>query len=214
LTSFDRGGVRTIAVAIALLALTAAAPPATAQIGPEGDARTQAQAHLSRGNDLFTIDKFRDALTEFQAAFAAFPSPKLHFNIGQCQRALGNQPEALAEFQRFVDEAQDVSPELRREAENYIVELKTATNRAPPPPTTVVAAPIAPVLIPPPPSAITPAAPLIDAAPPAAANIDNERPLYKRWWFWATVGVIAAGAAVGVVFLTRPRDPACTENCF
>lgn len=211
MTSFDRGGVRTIAVAIALLALTAAARPATAQIGPDGDARTQAQAHLSRGNDLFTIDKFRDALTEFQAAFAAFPSPKLHFNIGQCQRALGHLPEALAEFQRFVDEAQDVSPDLRREAEKYIFELKTAADRAPLPPATV--APVPPRLTPQPPAATTPASPLVDAAPLAGANTDTDRPLYKRWWFWATVGVIAAGAAVGVVLVTRPRDPACTGNC-
>ncbi len=193
---------------VLLAALPAA--PAAAQAPAGGDARAQAQAHLSRGNDLFTSDKFDDALAEFQAAFAAFPSPKLHFNIGQCQRALGHLSEALAEFRRFLDEARDVPPDLRREAERYISELKAAedsplpatatTTTAPlPVPAVSLAAPAPPPLIPP---ASTPAEP------------DAPRPIYKRWWFWTAVGVAAAGAAVGVVLLTRPRDPPCTSNCF
>ena len=200
---------QTVAALTALLTLAVArGTPAHAQTADATDGRAQAQLHLSRGNDLFTGDKFQEALTEFQAAFAAFPSPKLHFNIGQCQRALGRRTEALAEFRRFVDEAGDVSPDLRGEAERYIAEL-TASEAAPPTPPPPIAPP-APALALASPAPTAP--PLVTPAPPAEP--DAARPIYKRWWFWAAVGVIAAGAATGAVLWARSRDPSCNlDNC-
>ncbi|HXI60036.1 MAG TPA: tetratricopeptide repeat protein [Polyangia bacterium] len=189
-----------------------------AQSVGDDDGRRRAQAHLSRGNDLFTSDKFQEALVEFQAAYAAFPSPKLHFNMGQCQRALGHLQDALEEFRRFVDEARDVSPDLRREAERYISELQEAKDGQARP---VVSA--APLTNPSPTAASLTPTPVVAAAAPsspppsliappsarAANEADADRPLHKRWWFWATIGIVVAGAAVGVVLLTRPHDPDC-----
>jgi tetratricopeptide (TPR) repeat protein len=35
-----------------------------------------------------------------------------------------------------------------------------------------------------------------------------DKPLYKKWWLWTTVGlVVVAGATVGAVLATRPADP-------
>jgi hypothetical protein len=31
------------------------------------------------------------------------------------------------------------------------------------------------------------------------------RPLVRQWWFWTAIGAVAAGAAVGVYYLARPR---------
>jgi len=40
-------------------------------------------------------------------------------------------------------------------------------------------------------------------------------PVYKRWWFWTSIGVVAAGAVVAGVLATRHNtvyEPATTEN--
>lgn len=40
------------------------------------------------------------------------------------------------------------------------------------------------------------------------AGLTRETPsLFSRWWFWTTVGVVAAGAAVTTYVLTRPAEP-------
>jgi tetratricopeptide (TPR) repeat protein len=62
------------------------------------------------------------------------------------------------------------------------------------------------------------AAPKLAAESAAATHADVEPtsvPVYKRWWLWTTLGVVAAGAAVATVFLVRepkrelePYDPA------
>ena len=204
-----------LALVLALAALpartTAAATPASLQ---DNDARRTAQEHLTRGNALFTHDHFPEALEEFQAAFSLFPSPKLYFNLGQCERALGRDAAAADHFQRFLDEAKDVSPALRVEAERYVGELRArhdeAAARAAPP-----AAPL-PLAPPPPAPSTTPtqAPPPSLVATASAPDAAPRRPLLRRWWFWTAVGIVAVGAAASAFFLLRPRDPACESHCF
>lgn len=39
-------------------------------------------------------------------------------------------------------------------------------------------------------------------------------PLYREWWFWAGIGVLAIGAGAGVYLLTRKSDAGChTTPC-
>jgi tetratricopeptide (TPR) repeat protein len=177
------------------------------------EAKRAAQAHLDRGNELFTHDDFQGALTEFEAAFALYPSPKLQLNLGQCERALGHGAAARAHFQRFLDDAGDVSPALRAEAERYLAEERTDEDATPATPTAAQLAPPAPE---PAPSPIAPL-PLAPAVPGAAVPMPQAslvappataaRPVYRRWWFWAAAGVVAAGAALAIFELTRPADP-------
>lgn len=211
---------------LSLLALgLVAAGPARAQTSTgakEKEGRRAAQEHLTRGNDLFTHDRYAPALEEFQAAFAAFPSPKLQFNLGQCERALGHDDAAIDHFQRFLDDAKDVSPALRAEAERYLAETRAhaaeaaardATITAPPivaplraPATTARPLPVAPVT-----------APAVEAAHAAlSAPAPQRRSIVSRWWFWTAVGVVAAGAAASIFLLTRPQDPTCPARtpCF
>ena len=48
-----------------------------------------AKRHYERGEKLFALGKFSDALDEYQKAFDAKPLPGFLFNIGQCYRNLG-----------------------------------------------------------------------------------------------------------------------------
>jgi len=208
-----RGRPSRAAAALIIALVSGGWRSAAAQTSEGTDVRAQAQAHLSRGNDLFTGDRFQEALAEFQAAFAAFPSPKLRFNIGQCQRALGHRTEALAEFRRFLDEAEDVAPDLRAEATRYVAELSATENPGPIPGTampTKAAAPAPQLAL----ALAAPEPPMPPSAPAVPAEPDARRPIYKRWWFWVALGAVAAGAVTGAVLWERSREPSCSVNCF
>jgi tetratricopeptide (TPR) repeat protein len=210
------GPVLLLGIGLGLAGSARAQAPSATNAASAADAKTRAQEHLSRGNDLFTSDRFQDALIQFQAAYTAFPSPKLHFNIGQCQRALGRLSEALAQFRLFVEETPDIPSDLRAEAERYIAELKNAeaTQRSIAPVPRPAVPPVAPLetLNA---AALPPAAPTPLLAPPAKPD-GQSPPIYKRWWFWTTIAVVAAGT-VGAVLLLRPHDPKCQPgvvDCF
>lgn len=198
--AFERGlgSLRRGAVGLALGAALTLAAPAYAEPAA-APSKEAAQRHLERGNQLFRHDDISAALVEFQAAFELFPSPKLHFNLGQCERALKHPEAAARHFERFLADASDVSPDLRAEAERYLTEARAeAAPPVPPPPL--------PALAPPPPRA---EAPVLATPPPAEA-----RPVYKRWWFWAAVGAVVVGGTVAAIALT-PREPSCdTKTCF
>jgi Tfp pilus assembly protein PilF len=212
---------------LAFVLVLVAAVPARAQIAPakeqakEKEGKRAAQEHLTRGNGLFTHDRYAEALDEFQAAFAAFPSPKLQFNLGQCERALGHDDAAIDHFQRFLDEAKDVPAALRAEAERYLAETRahaasTATTLADPPIVAPSPTPAPPLPVAPMPSLAAPT-PASEATRPGlrALTPPQRRSVVSRWWFWTAVGVVAVGAAASIFLLTRPQDPPCgSMMCF
>jgi tetratricopeptide (TPR) repeat protein len=200
------GGLGLVGLVVTSVALPcpgrAETPQASAKQAPE-DAKQSAQRHLDRGNELFRRDELGAALAEFQAAFDLYPSPKLRFNLGQCERALGHAEAAAMQFERFLAEATDVSPELRAEAQRYLDQARAAA--APPPPQKPAPSPLPSA---PAPRVEAPVA-IAPASPPAA------KPVYTRWWFWGAVGVVVVGGAVAAFALSRPNDPVCdSQNCF
>jgi hypothetical protein len=107
------------AVSLVLLALLAQAGSPSSD--PEVKAR--AQVILKQGAQLYQQGAFADAMEKFEQAYAIFPSPKLFFNIGQANRELGRQVEAVAAFEKFLAEAGDASPSLTSEAKRSVQEL-------------------------------------------------------------------------------------------
>jgi hypothetical protein len=93
-------------------------PPGTTQ------EKAKAQALLTEGAELYDRGDLVEALGRFQSAYAAYPSPKLYFNIGQAQRDLGRQVEAMEAFEHFVAEAKDAPPAALAEARRSMVELR------------------------------------------------------------------------------------------
>jgi len=81
----------------------AAAAPAAAP-APADAAREQATGLLRPGNEALRQGLYLDALNQFQRAYALFPSPKLHFNMGQVYSELGRPLEALDHYERFTAE--------------------------------------------------------------------------------------------------------------
>jgi hypothetical protein len=103
-----------------LLAILAQASPLTA----DPQAKAQAQELLGQGTKLYQQGDVGGALEKFNAAYAAYPSPKLMFNIGQANRDLSRPVEAIEAFQRFLAEATDASPETIADANKSVIELR------------------------------------------------------------------------------------------
>jgi hypothetical protein len=104
---------------LALLSLLAQS--GTPAAGPE--AKAQAQVLLKEGAQYYQQGQFADALEKFEEAYAAFPSPKLFFNIGQASRDLGRPVDAVDAFEKFLVQATDARPELLAEAKRSVEEL-------------------------------------------------------------------------------------------
>ena len=65
-------------------------------------AKAKAQSLLTEGSAFYEKGDYADALERFKAAFAAYDSPKLLFNIGQANVDLGRPVEALEAFEQFL----------------------------------------------------------------------------------------------------------------
>jgi tetratricopeptide (TPR) repeat protein len=137
-----------------------------------------AKRHFGKGEKLFALGHFDEALEEYQAAFDAKPIAGFLFNIGQCYRNLGDYDQAIFSFRKYLT----LEPEApnREGVEKYIEELEQAKSKQE-------------------------GKRLIgdgrgDVKPPVA-----DKPVYKRWWFWTGIGVAAAAGGTAAFVLTRPK---------
>jgi tetratricopeptide (TPR) repeat protein len=183
---------------LAALVLLATAAPARADRGDDPGLRA-AKRHFQRGEKLYALAKFTEALDEYQEAFDAKPIPDFLFNIGQCYRNLGDYAAAVFSYKKYLKLAPDAPNrvkvealirELEQKQEQQEAERDTERLRlqARPKP--------------------TPAAPDDQAEAPAPRA--EHHPIYTRWWFWTGVAVVAGGGGVLAYELTRPGAPPTT----
>ncbi len=191
---------------LALLLLGAAPAQAREQAGDAFGARYR------RAEALYEAGAFAESIRELEAAYAIRPLPRLLLNIGQLHLKLGQAGEALGAYQAFLrreaqraspaegggakaqpplieaspdDEAAAVAQEgIRRARVLLHAEWEALHARALRPPLPALA--MAP-------------------RPPAPPRTPRRVPIYRRWWFWGGLGLLAAGAATGTALaVTRP----------
>ena len=162
--------------------------------------KAEAKAHYDQGTVHFNLDEWPQAIQEFRAAYRLFPDAIFLYNIAQCHRKMGDAPEALSFYKKYLRERPDAPN--RAEVEKRIDELEAtqaaqAKSREAPPagltppslpaPTPAAAAPSGPTPAPAPgpaptePVAAPPAQPtpppvLGNAAPPVPARADFAPP--------------------------------------
>lgn len=151
-----------------------------------------AKRHFERGEKLYALTKFSDALAEYQKAFDAKPIPDFLFNIGQCYRNLGDYDSAIFSYQKYLKLAPDASN--REKVEQLISDLEAKKDqsdsqrlglqrkRKP---------------------EREPDEPDAEQAP--------DRPVYKKWWFWTGVAVVGVAGGVGIYEVTRSSGPPSTS---
>ena len=136
-----------------------------------------AKRHFDRGEKLFALGKFDEALDEYQKAFDAKPIPDFLFNIGQCYRNLGDYDQAIFSFKKFLKLEPDAP---NKEAVDKLIEELEAkqsegqgqkiTRKKEPPP-------------------------------------EPSKPIYTKWWFWAAGIAVVGVAGIGIYEGTRSSPP-------
>jgi len=104
------------------VALWLAAPRALAQ--NDAANKKQAQALQVEGLRLMQKGDNQGALAKFEEAFRLVSSPKILFNMGKAHLALGDEPKAAEELERFLDEAPYAPKESRDEAQRKLDTLR------------------------------------------------------------------------------------------
>ena len=91
-----------------VVALAFAIPAAPVSFAPAAYAQsddpdlTAARKHFKRGEKLFALGRFADALDAYEAAFEAKALPDCLFNGAQCHRHLGNYDQALFRYRKYL----------------------------------------------------------------------------------------------------------------
>ena len=193
-----------------------------------------ARAHSQEGDSYYKLEKYTNAIAEYEQAYLAKPDPSFLYNIAQCHRLMGQGAEAIKFYRRFLKDA-PTAPN-RAVAEKHIRDLEEASSGTQPPAapsvTTSRPPPVAPApisVIPPPqpspgssPSSPTSASPAFNPLVPTSTPVSTtptvenstsstqteSHPIYSRWWFWASVG--AAVVVGGIILIAAEKqDPSC-----
>jgi tetratricopeptide (TPR) repeat protein len=193
-----------VAVAAAVALVSTAAPGAPAARKPaktaspaDQAAAVEAREHFERGEAFFKLEKYKEALEQYEQGYLAKADASFLYNIAQCHRLMGDKPAALRFYKRFLNEATHVPN--RPIVEQHIKELEAAlADEAPMP-----APPPEPLPSAPQPVAAAPDLVAQPAAAPAGSATREGQPIYEKWWFWTIVGAVAIGGGVGAYFATR-----------
>ena len=189
-----RGLVLALVVSILVVTLSAGAAVAM-QLSPQQ--KQDVRVHYERATRAYDLNKYQEAVDEYQKVYEIDGDPVILFNIGQAYR-LNDQPqESIHFYRRYLQR----SPEARNrdDVNRKIVNLeklieerhKAAAAVTPPPPLlkaqTEVKTDLSPPQAPPPMTAVV-------VAPPPPVPPSNARRAVG--WTMVGVGLLADGAAV------------------
>jgi hypothetical protein len=161
---------------VLLAVLLAAVWPARA------DPRTEtAREHSQQGDAYYKLEKYANAIAEYEQAYLAKPDASFLYNIAQCHRLMGHGGEALKFYRRFLKDA-PTAPN-RPVAEKHIKDLEDEAAHQP---AAAVGSPVASppaagaglvpaVPISPPPASLSPAS-SPPASPPLASSPPSSEP--------------------------------------
>jgi tetratricopeptide (TPR) repeat protein len=205
---------RAAAVAL-LLGVALCAKPAGARGGDkkaDSEAEASARAHIQKGAQALRAGRYDEAMTEFEAGYAAVPLPGFILNMGHVQRQAGNPERARDYYRRYLE--LDPGSSQRAAVEKTIAELDAllAAKRAGPLPATAAAPPsrrpnlAVPVAQDdseePEGLKVLPPKPIVTSSPAKP----DEGAFYTRWWFWGAVGAVVAASVVVFVLVRRGDD--------
>jgi tetratricopeptide (TPR) repeat protein len=174
--------------------------------------------------------QFEDALRDYSEAYKLKPLPGFFFDIAQCHRLLGHTDQAVFFYRRYLELAPHSANAPTAEAllkrmvakqkeeenpsatptsaspKNLAGDGKTSEGATTP---TDEDVPLAT------PDARTAAETEAAHGPGSSANSNGvvanppepSKPLYKRWYVWASVGAVVVGGVALTYVLTRPATP-------
>jgi len=189
--------------------LLLAASPTLAASGKD-PLEAQARDEFKKGQTAYNLGHFEDARQAYSEAYRLKAHPALLFNIAQCERQLGNWEKAAFGYRRFMElmpegtdfgtarallaemEQKQRDEDARAEEQRRLEEAKALAQAE----AAAKARREAELLKQPPPL----------AHPPPVA-VEEEAPVYKKWWFWTGIGAAVVGGTVIAVAATSSSDP-------
>lgn len=123
-------GVRRASLALAFCSVVVASGDARAQpTQPTQPAQPhgvdEGRTRFNRGIDFYKEGNFHAALAEFRAAYAAAPSFRIHYNLGQTLYQLQDYAGAVRAFEHYLAEGADkIEPDRRKEVESDLGKLR------------------------------------------------------------------------------------------
>jgi tetratricopeptide (TPR) repeat protein len=213
-----------LAPSLGLLGLLLMASPAVAAA-----AETKADVEMTARTE-YAAGRYQQALELYAKLYAETLHPTYLRNVGRCYQNMKQPDQAIASFQEYLRKAQDLAPKQRQEVEGFIAEMEAlkrsreeSSPRTGPPPGPQAAPPPHEKEPPPhlnlqapPPSEQEDTASRAPTLVPEGAPRDEETssPIYGRWWFWAGLAAVAAGAGVAALLLSSnaPQAPSATTT--
>ena len=112
------------------------------------DSVAAGRKHVAKANQLASKNKCKSAVVEFTKAYQSLKDPTILFNRAECQRKLGNNADALMDYELFVAEMpaapNRASVEARIAALREAVKAESAVAPVAPVAPVVPVAPVAP----------------------------------------------------------------------
>jgi tetratricopeptide (TPR) repeat protein len=195
-----------------VIAVVGAMAPALAHADEDAEARKQSKVHFQAAERFFKAGKYQDAITEYGRAYEILPLPAFLFNIGQCHRNLKNWGSALSFFEDYLSEAPN--SENRAEVEQLIKQAKAEQAKSRPqravgnetpevssepstekPPAGASAGKVTTDETPATDAAAVPQ--VRDSPLVSEQHVEEESPVYERWWFWTAIAVAVVAVAGG-----------------
>jgi len=147
------------------------------------DSKAEAKQHLDRATQLHKDGKLAESLDELKTAYALDPQPQLLFAMGQVHVQLGECPQAIVYYERFL--------ETKPAAETATVtrEAIETCKTNPPPPIQTRPAPVEPKLA------------------PAPAPVQTTTTVLATPWYtdYLGDGLVAGGVVAGIVGIVLYR---------
>lgn len=164
---------------------------------PEGKSvRAQQKAAVSCDNDpdcsriaaqasqQSRAGQFKEARRLYEAAYALRSDPLLLYNLARVLHKSGHPAEAVDYYQRYLDAGAEGVEENRRKSTQLMEQARIEAGLQAAHPVPLAATPVKPT--------------------------EQVVPRYKKWWFWTTVGIVAAGLGVGLGIGLGARRPDLT----
>jgi tetratricopeptide (TPR) repeat protein len=168
--------------------------------------QSEARALFEKARRQYEVGQFEEALDNFSLAYERAPLPGFLFNIGQCHRNLGHPQRATFAFRQYLrlapdapDRAavekliQDLESERKAKASAVVTQTSTMAVASPPMP------PIPLPIVPPQEPSNGMQTGLTYAPDP---ELEQDTPVYERWWFWTAIAVGAAAVVGGTIAAT------------
>ena len=150
--------------------------------------KAKAAEAFRAGTQHYDLGEYDQALAAFKEAYRNFEDPAILYNIAQCYRQRGDGAQAIRSYRMYL-----IKEPNAPNAEEVRGLIRSLEKQTPPagPPTTEPKPAEPPSTLPPPAAESAPPAAIVVAPTPMPPPGRHDKPIYKRWWLWTTIGAVA-----------------------